>query len=81
MYIQPNAEKRRIKLDQLVESEGYDTLEAFLEDNVHDSVVPGICLTEKCDYTTGVEPDQDHGWCECCCGNTVASALVLAEII
>ena len=81
MYIQPNAEKRRIKLDQLVESEGYDTLEAFLEDDAHDSVVPGICLTEKCDYTTGVEPDQDRGWCECCCDNTVASALVLAEII
>jgi hypothetical protein len=34
-------EKRRSKLDQLVESEGIDSLEAFLQDNAHDSVVPG----------------------------------------
>ncbi len=75
------AEERRLKLDRLVESEDYDSLEAFLEANAHDSVVPGICLTDKCDYTTGVELDQDRGWCECCCDDTVASALVLAGII
>jgi hypothetical protein len=78
---QSPAAKRLAKLHQLIESEGYDTLEAFLEDNAHDSVVPGICLIERCDYTTGVEPDQDRGWCECCCDNTVASALVLAGVI
>ena len=78
---QSPAEKRQAKLKQLILSEGYESLEAFLEDNAHDSVVPGICLTERCDYTTGVEPDQDKGWCECCCDNTVASGLVLAGII
>jgi hypothetical protein len=78
---QSPAEKRQAKLKQLIEAEGYDTLEQFLEDNAHDSVVPGICLTETCDYTTGVEPDQDKGWCECCCDDTVASGLVLAGII
>jgi hypothetical protein len=81
MFIRFPVEKRQAKLAELVESEGYDTLEQFLEDNVHDSVVPGICMADQCDYTTEVEPDQDRGWCECCCDNTVASALMLAEII
>jgi hypothetical protein len=75
------AEKRRIKLDQLIEIEDYETLEAFLEDNAHDSVVPGICLNDRCSYTMPVESDQREGWCEECCDNTVASGLVLAEII
>ena len=78
---QSPAARRQAKLRQLIEAEGYETLEAFLEDNALDSVVPGICLTERCDYTTGVEPDQDKGWCECCCDTTVASGLVLAGII
>jgi len=78
---QSPAEKRQAKPAELVESEGYDSREAFLEANAHDSVVPGICLTETCDYTTGVEPDQDRGWCECCGDTTVASALVLAGLI
>ena len=34
-----------------------------------------------CDYTTGMEPDQDEGYCEACGGNTVTSALVLAGLI
>ena len=74
-------EKRQVKLSRLVESEGYPNLEQLLRDAAFDCVSPGICLTDGCDYTTEVEPDQDRGWCECCCDNTVASALVLAEII
>jgi hypothetical protein len=31
MFIRSSAEKRRIKLDELVESQGYDGLEQFLE--------------------------------------------------
>jgi hypothetical protein len=81
MFIRYPAEKQQAKLSELVESEGYDSLEQFLEENAHDSVVPGICMTDACDYTTEVEGDQDGGWCECCSDNTVASALVLAGII
>ena len=81
MHIQSPAEKRRIKLDLLVESEGYDTLEDLLQAVITDTVSPGICMTEGCSYTTEVEPDQREGWCEVCDKGTVASALVLAEII
>ena len=38
-------------------------------------------MTEGCDYTTEMEPDQEEGYCEACGGNTVVSALVLAGII
>ena len=81
MHTQSSAEKRRGKLDQLVETEGYDTLEDLLQAVISDSVSPGICMTEGCSYTTEVEPDQHKGWCECCDTGTVVSALVLAEII
>ena len=81
MQSQSAVEKRRIKLDQLVEAEGYDSLEDLLAAAVGDSVSPAICLNDGCDYTTEMEPDQDRGWCEACRTNTVASALVLAGII
>jgi hypothetical protein len=81
MFIRYPAEKQQAKLSELVESEGYDSLEQFLKENAHDSVVPGICMTDDCDYTAEIEGDQDRGWCECCCDNTVVSALVLAGII
>jgi hypothetical protein len=66
------------KLDQLLEIEGYDTLEELLEAVFSDSVSPGICTNEGCDYTTEVEPDQDGGWCEVCGTGTVKSAPILA---
>ena len=75
------AEKRRAKLDQLVESEGFDSLDDLLAATISDSVSPAICLNDGCDYTTEMEPDQDRGWCEACGTNTVASALILAGII
>ena len=81
MFIRFPFEKRQAKLAELVESEGYDTLEHFLEDNAHDSVVPGICLNDGCSYTAQVEGDQNEGWCEACCDNTVVSGLMLAGII
>lgn len=47
----------------------------------YDSVVPGICMNDGCDYTAEYEPDQDGGWCEECQMRSVASALVLAGLI
>jgi hypothetical protein len=75
------AETRRVKLDQLVDSEGYDSLDDLIAATVSDSVSPAICMNEGCDYTAEMEPDQREGWCEACGTNTVASALVLAGFI
>jgi hypothetical protein len=75
------AEKRRAKLDQLVDSEGFDSLDDLIATTISDSVSPAICLNEGCDYTAEMEPDQREGWCEACGTNTVASALILAGII
>lgn len=69
------------KLQKLAEIEGYDDYQDLLEDNVIDSVCPGICTNPGCDYTTEVEPDCRDGWCESCETQTVQSAMVLAEII
>jgi hypothetical protein len=69
------------KLRTLMEIEGYDDLVAFLIDNGTDSVCPGICVNNGCDFTTEVEPDQDRGHCEVCGTQTVKSALVLAGLI
>lgn len=69
------------KLELLAEIEGYEDTMELLEENAIDSVVPGICMNEGCDYTTEVEPDCREGWCECCDTNTVKSCLILANII
>jgi len=69
------------KLDELVESEGYDCLEELLEAVILDSVSPGICVNPGCDYTTEVEPDQNGGYCEVCRTQAVKSALILAGLI
>ena len=60
-----------IQARQLAESEGFASVEELLEACVHDSVNPGICTREDCDYTCEVEPDQDRGWCEECKAPTV----------
>jgi hypothetical protein len=69
------------KLMKLCDLEGYKRLEDLLKVAAGDSVCPAICMTEGCDHTTEMEPDQDAGYCEVCGGNTVASALVLAGLI
>ena len=69
------------KLLRICELEGFEKVEDILFASVADSVCPAICMTEGCDYTTEMEPDQDAGYCEACGGNTVTSALVLAGLI
>jgi hypothetical protein len=69
------------KLMKLCDFEGFDSLDDLLQAVATDSVCPAICMTEGCDYTTEMEPDQDQGFCEVCGGNTVTSALVLAGLI
>ena len=74
-------ERRQAKLTQLVEIEGFESVEDLCAATIADSVSPAICMNEGCDYTAEMEPDQDRGWCEVCGTNTVASALILAGLI
>jgi hypothetical protein len=69
------------KLMRLCEIEGFDDVEEILFVSINDSVCPAICMTEGCDFTAEMEPDQEEGYCEVCGGNTVTSALVLAGLI
>ncbi len=68
------------KFEKLCEVEGVDQ-DGYLSQWGHDSVVPGICANDGCDYTCDVEPDSDGGWCEVCDTNTVKSGLILLGII
>lgn len=74
-------EARLRKLDILFNIEGYDSVEDMLEAAVCDAISPAICINDGCDYTVEMEPDQDRGWCDECRTNSVAAALVLAELI
>jgi hypothetical protein len=76
-----NAALRQAKLAQLIEIEGYDSVEALLEAVLSDSVSPAICMNEGCDYTCEMEPDQDRGWCDECRTNTMKAAPMLAGLI
>ncbi len=69
------------KLMKLCEIEGYDNPYDLMQAVMTDSVSPAICMTEGCDYTAEMEPDQREGYCEACGGNTMMSALVLADLI
>jgi len=69
------------KLMRLCELEGFEKVEDILFACMCDSICLAICMTEGCDYTTEMEPDQDAGYCEACGGRTVTSALVLAGMI
>ena len=64
-----------MKLKDLLSIEGIDDDDMFSVAN--DSVQPGICINDDCDYTTQVEPDQEEGYCEECETNTVKSLQCL----
>ena len=69
------------KLQTLARDWGYSDPTTLVEDYVYDGLMPAICMNADCDYSTEMEPDQDHGWCECCCTNTVTSAAILMGVI
>ncbi len=69
------------KLMKLCDAKDLKTFDDLLALSRTDSVCPAICMTEGCDYTTDMEPDQREGFCEACGGNTVTSVLVLAGLI
>lgn len=69
------------KLMRLCEIEGYGNAHDLIQAVALDTVSPAICMTEGCEYTAEMEPDQHEGYCESCGGNTMVSALVLAGFI
>lgn len=73
--------EKRAKLTTLTMLEGFGTIDNLLEHAASDSLCLGICTNEECTYTAEVEPDQDRGWCESCDTDSVASALILADLI
>ncbi len=75
------AAQRQAKLAKLIEMEGYESIEQLAEAILSDSVSPAICMNEDCSYTCEMEPDQDAGFCEECCTNSMQSALILAGLI
>lgn len=72
---------KAIKPVRLCDIEGFDSLDNLLIAEITDTVCPAICMTERCDHTAKIEPDQDQGYCEACGGNTVVSVPVLADLI
>jgi len=69
------------KIKQLMQIEGFENLNDFIEERADDSIVPGICTNVECNYTTEVEPDCREGYCEECKTQSVKSALVLLGIM
>ena len=69
------------KSQKLAELEGFHSPLDMCEKLIGESVIPGICSNENCDYTTDVEPDQGGGFCEDCGTQTVVSIFVMEGII
>ncbi len=67
----------QLKMDTLCDIEGITEEDDFGRIMV-DSVSPGICMNDDCDYSTEVEPDQRVGWCEECQDGTV---MALTEMV
>jgi len=72
---------KSVKLDDLMDFEGFDDRDEFLDYCMFDSIVPAICTNEACDYTASLEPDSTAGWYEACNTNTMVSRLILAGVI
>ncbi len=65
------------KAQTLANDFGYATPLDLIDDYMFEGIMPAICTNDDCDYSTDMEPDQDQGWCEHCCTNTVVSMEIL----
>jgi hypothetical protein len=70
---------RAVRLLELCEAEGFDTVDELVEASTCESVCPAICM--ECGCTAEMEPDQRAGYCDECRQNKVVSALVLAGTV
>lgn len=69
------------KLTELLEAEGYTSLDEFILVNDTDERVPGICGNFACSFTKDVHRDERHGWCDRCGTESVTSGLVIAQML
>jgi len=69
------------KVKIIVDEMGCSTTDEALAEACSDSVVMGICMNPGCEYTADIEPDCRDGHCECCGTQSVASILVLFNLI
>ena len=72
--------QKKQKAERLTEIYG-ESLDGMVHRSVMDSVVPCICTNEDCDNTDELEPDCRTGYCHTCGGQTMASILVLMDMI
>jgi hypothetical protein len=70
---------KAVRLLELCEAEGFESIESLLEASIYDNVCPAICM--ECSCTAKMESDQRAGYCEQCGKNKVVSALILADLI
>jgi hypothetical protein len=68
--------KKAVRLLELCEAEGFETIDELLEASLFDSVSPAICM--ECGHTADIEPDQRQGHCDQCGRNCVVSGLLPA---
>ena len=71
--------KWAVRLLELCEAEGFESVDDLLQASICDSVCPAICM--DCGSTTEMEPDQRAGYCGQCGQNKVVSCLILAGLI
>jgi len=71
----------KAKIFDIVDIYGVNSVQELIDQFGDDSISPGICYNEDCDYTTEVEPDCSDGYCEDCGTNTVKSFHVILGVI
>jgi len=69
------------KMQVLLDEYGYGDEVEMMEEYVHESIVPGICMNEGCSATFEYEPDSEDGWCDACETGSVKSLLVLGGVM
>ena len=70
-----------LKSTELAESEGFASSADMLKVFAYESVMPGICMNESCDYTAMVRPDARKEWCGFCETNSIRSCLSLEGVV
>ena len=76
-----NPEEPKTKIEQLAQDCGYLSVVEMLEENLHKTMVPAICMEDGCNYSTDMEKDQTKGWCEICEKNNVQSCFEIEGLI
>jgi hypothetical protein len=67
---------RAVRLLELCEAKGFETVDDLVKASSCNSVCPAICM--ECGCRADTKPDQRAGYCEQCGQSKVVSALILA---